>query len=678
MALAMSQPSGDNEPPTLTLKQGRQMLANGSAMTAAEARALAKEAFNREADCVAARDFLERITERTSMEAALDKLLEARIEAQTGHYDHARNICHNLLKCHAFTSLPPKNLMDARCLIARTYKDEWIDGEEAALEYAAKGYADAADRMPDQHFPAINAATMYRQLGDCPRSQKYASRARQICLAEIESAKRNGEEVHYWTYASLAEAEGLIGSESDARRNYKLAADMAWDEGNLRDVASMRRQARWIDDKIFDSCFNLPDVLFYAGHMIDPMERVDPRFHASCIDKVRAALKAHFSQIGPVLAFGSAACGADLLIAEAILARQNEQRTRRGPVDELHLMLSGPRDTFVRDSVRVGPPDAHELWETLFTRATKAAVKLQYASPHAPAPGSVAYHYANQFLIGEGLMKAKTLDLDKRALVIWDKMEWGNGSGGTSDVVQLLRQQGIEPVVINPVRFAAGIKLQETGKSAKRKRQHHSPSAHQHDVQEIMAFLFADTVNFSHLTETQVPKYFRAFMGKISRLISHSDYAPCVVNTWGDALYMIFDDVRAAGQFALDLRDELDPVKANWVSEELPAELNIRLALHVGPAFFVTDPITRTISYTGRHVTYAARMEPVVPAGEVNASPAFAAFAAIEDNKVRHSTTPHLPLAFRYQYRGQVQLAKQYGKATGIYRLARRNQSPSG
>ena len=121
-----------------------------------------------------------------------------------------------------------------------------------------------------------------------------------------------------------------------------------------------------------------------------------------------------------------------------------------------------------------------------------------------------------------------------------------------------------------------------------------------------------------------------------------------VKNTWGDGLYFVFSNVRDAGQFSLELCELISTT--NWVEKGLPKELNLRIALHAGPVYSGTDPITGQATVTGTHVNRAARMEPITPPGQVYASQAFAALAAAQYVQ-----------EFSCDYVGQTPLAKGYG-----------------
>jgi class 3 adenylate cyclase len=165
---------------------------------------------------------------------------------------------------------------------------------------------------------------------------------------------------------------------------------------------------------------------------------------------------------------------------------------------------------------------------------------------------------------------------------------------------------------------------------------------------KIMAILFADAVNFSKLTEREIPRFIEHFLGAIGDLIGRSRQPPVLKNTWGDGLYLVFAGVRAAGDFALSLSEIAN--HTDWTSKGLPASLNLRIALHAGPVHPCVDPVTGQLNYVGAHVSRGARIEPITPPGQVYASEAFAALASA--NRVRD---------FVCEYAGQTLWAKAYG-----------------
>lgn len=168
------------------------------------------------------------------------------------------------------------------------------------------------------------------------------------------------------------------------------------------------------------------------------------------------------------------------------------------------------------------------------------------------------------------------------------------------------------------------------------------------DGREIRGLLFADVANFSKLREHQIPAFIERYMGEVAKLLESNPTKPLLKNTWGDALYLVFDEVAEAGRFALDMRDRL--LGIDWTSHGLPGDLRIRVALHAGPVFQCRNPVTGRQNYTGSHVTWAARLEPITPPGEVYVSQPFAAAIAAQGEQ-----------GMRCTYVGRTRLAKDMG-----------------
>jgi class 3 adenylate cyclase len=166
----------------------------------------------------------------------------------------------------------------------------------------------------------------------------------------------------------------------------------------------------------------------------------------------------------------------------------------------------------------------------------------------------------------------------------------------------------------------------------------------------IGAVLFADVVGFSQLrSDREVIRFFRVFLERVARVTARAPAEPLVSNTWGDGLYLVFGDLRSSGLCALDLSEQIPAVR--WSRHGLPP-MNIRVALHAGPLYSFLDPVSEQLTWSGKQVTRAARMEPITPPGSVYASREFAALSAavcIED--------------FQCEPVGPVRLAKAEGLA---------------
>ena len=145
--------------------------------------------------------------------------------------------------------------------------------------------------------------------------------------------------------------------------------------------------------------------------------------------------------------------------------------------------------------------------------------------------------------------------------------------------------------------------------------------------QEIRAMLFADTVGFSRWPENCIPPFIREFLGRVAPIQEQCDTRPLYVNTWGDAICAVFENVETAGRFALALQKTMR--ETDWENTDLRRDISIRIGLHAGPVYKCFDPLMGRDTYYGAHVNRAARIEPVAEEGQIFASDAFAALAAI-------------------------------------------------
>ena len=87
-------------------------------------------------------------------------------------------------------------------------------------------------------------------------------------------------------------------------------------------------------------------------------------------------------------------------------------------------------------------------------------------------------------------------------------------------------------------------------------------------------------------------------------------------------------------------------------------DLNLRIGLHAGPLYQCFDPIQQCITYTGSHVSLAARLEPIAELGQIYASEYFAALSKTEENN-----------DCRFEYLGEKTLDKNQ-KPMRVYKLA--------
>ena len=172
--------------------------------------------------------------------------------------------------------------------------------------------------------------------------------------------------------------------------------------------------------------------------------------------------------------------------------------------------------------------------------------------------------------------------------------------------------------------------------------------------------LFADVVGFSKLGEEEAPNFFVNFLNEVADTIYWHPVPPVFCNTWGDGLFLVYEDIEVAADVVLHLRDAIQD--RDWEKAGLPEDTNVRIGMHVGPVYSAFDPVIKRKNYFGSHVTHAARIEPITTPGSVFLTEQAACLLA-----------RYMADEFSCDYLGTTSLAKEYGTST-LYRLRRVNE----
>jgi class 3 adenylate cyclase len=340
-----------------------------------------------------------------------------------------------------------------------------------------------------------------------------------------------------------------------------------------------------------------------------------------------------------------------------------------------HVVLPWARDEFLRTSVRPFDPQdgGAKRWEPIFERALESASSVRELGQMYRPESAVGLQYTTEVAAGIALLTAQAARLDVQPVALWDGRD--GLPGGTGEFVSFWRTRlKREPVIIpfspdqarrdGPVQIRS---VRRTEQSTIR--------------QEVKSMLFADIVGYSKLSEHVIPEYIEHFLRRLAQLTTGSRHAPICVNTWGDAIYAVFDYGTAAGNFALEIVQMIRDREADWLRLGLYWEsagpdgpvkhpLNIRVGLHTGPTFSHYDPVVSRLGFTGSEVSRAARIEPIARPGEAYVSEEFAALVELAAETERNS--PHAQPdenGFTCEYAGSMHLAKDYPGLYRIYRL---------
>lgn len=305
----------------------------------------------------------------------------------------------------------------ALSILGRLLKDRALAARGAArtrfYQQAADAYARAANLEPAV-YPLVNAATLALLAGQPERSRLLA----EGILTRIAASPAEGE-TPYYRQATIAEALLLLGDVAAAERALADAiahAPTAWEDhaSTLRQfdliLAALDVERGWLDR------YRPPRSLHFAGHL-----RLAPS--DSALTQRIADLVAE-ERIG--FAWGALAAGADILVAEALVAAGVE----------LNLVLPVPRDRF-RD-ISVAPLGAE--WIDRYERLADRAATLRELDAETFSRAALAL--ADMRAMGAAVMHADMLQSEAiQILVSGDDAAIGEGDQ-TEEAARTWRHAG--------------------------------------------------------------------------------------------------------------------------------------------------------------------------------------------------------------------------------------------
>jgi len=475
------------------------------------------------------------------------------------------------------------------------------------------------------YYAAINAATLSLVAGQ-------PEQARLLARAALDALAGNDER-SYYAAATEGEAHLLLGDERAARRALERAA--ALHGGDYSSLATTRRQLRLVcaltgTEPAIIRILAGPGVAHFCGHRI-AAAGAPGRFPAEAEQGVADRIDAELTRDTPRYAYGSLASGADIMWAEALLARGAE----------LHIVLPFVRDAFIQSSVASSGPG----WVERFDRCLDAAFNVTYATDNAFVPDDALFRYAGELAMGLALLRARYLDADVRQLAVWDgKPDLGDAGTAFDVATWRATRRAVSVIPTGPSGPANPTTVAGTAGTRTR---------------VVRALIFADVKGFSKLADEQVPLVLQHVLSAFASVLERYDGAIEHRNTWGDALYVVLTDTVLAAECALELQQAISAIDLRDL--KLPDDLALRIGAHVGPVFPLEEPVLRTRAFTGSHVSRTARIEPVTPPGTVYVTEPFAAALELAQR-------PGLGC----DYVGSMPAAKDYGHFR-MYRLRRRH-----
>jgi hypothetical protein len=304
------------------------------------------------------------------------------------------------LAWHRLAGLPARDLDEPRVatLRGRILKDRALEAtgpsRRSLYEEAAEAYS-RGDRDQSATYPLVNAASLYLLAGRESQARTLAAEVLRRLTSDPEEP-----ETPYYRLATEAEALLVLKRTEEARLALHDAislAPRAWE-----DRAATLRQFRLIldaqgEDADWLDAHRPPRSLHFGGHMSFEAA-VDRR--ADLEERIAALLDEDDIGFG----FGALAAGADIIIAETLLARGAE----------VHAVLPGGVESFAATSV-----DPYGTgWRKRFDAVVERAATVRPVRPLQARPDAAMIALADEIAMGAAVMNGRRLESSAVQLLV--------------------------------------------------------------------------------------------------------------------------------------------------------------------------------------------------------------------------------------------------------------------
>jgi class 3 adenylate cyclase len=525
---------------------------------------------------------------------------------------------------------PHVSTEDLLALPARLSKDHALENHgperSAKLAAAAKDYLAVFTRTGG-YYPLINAADLLDLAGDAEGAATHARQTLTL-LAALPHDADAAE--NFWSLLSGLEAH-LVLAQLEQAHQAAEAASAAF-HGDYGDLSTTIRQlSRLVAEKRLNFAvgqeLGMPGVLCYSGHIIAAPGKAG-RFLAEQEHDVGAAIGCFLDGRKFGWAYGSLAAGADIMVVEAMLKRGIE----------VHIVLPFNEAEFVDVSVR--PSGAR--WVGRYNRCRRKVATCRTAIDGGYFGDDTLFASCFAYAMGLGRLQSAQLGAELIQLLVWDGQKQAEAIAGTAADHRLGHSIGVAQHII----------AVQPKNGPKHTSQNRPLLSHR---RQARAMIFADVVGFSRIHDDDLPQFHKAVLAPMATAIASLPKVPSIVETWGDAVFLVYDDVEEAAAGAMTLLGALE--RLDRQAMRLPADLGLRVSAHFGSTFDIINPFTLRPGCLGIHVSRAARIEPVTPPGVVYVSEAFAAQLALK-----------LDSQYRADFVGTTKLAKKFGHLP-VFRL---------
>ena len=265
------------------------------------------------------------------------------------------------------------------------------------------------------YYTGINAASMSAMVMQNLKAKEFAREV--IALLQPDTKD-------FWELATLGEAYLLLKDKEKSIDYYLTARNAAGTDWGK--VTSVHNQLWLLNHYIPVSkdvfrIFAPPEVVAFAGHMIDAPNRATPRFPAGIEQRVKDAIKGAIRTIHASIGYCSLACGADILFAEAMVEEGCE----------VVLLIPFNKTDFENTSIRFAGEEWIKRFEDLINRFPVTLV-----AKDAYGGNDDLFSLLGKAVFGSAVLRSQMYHQEPYLLTVLSEFDLKQKEGGTRDTVK--------------------------------------------------------------------------------------------------------------------------------------------------------------------------------------------------------------------------------------------------
>lgn len=475
-------------------------------------------------------------------------------------------------------------------------------GKERALhaQEAAELYESIHTRTSGV-FSGIHAATLWLLAGDAEKASVYARQVLQICERERPASPEEA----YYIMATEAQASLVLGDLARAQRRLRAVRLLSGD--NHAQSAALRKlflpicEARQIPGDIL-SVLQPPPIIIYSGCQYG---RIGFQSPMNIDEEIRLleSIATYLRTRGVGYGYGSLSCGPDILAAEQLLASGAK----------LCIVLPSTPTQCIEGALK----SAGEEWTRRFESCLGAAARVAVVGEETDTLNLALWHHAQKTAMGLALLHAQALDAAAEHLVIESQAD-NSTECGSNSAVFLWERRGL------PIFRIEGVPAGEQAINP-------LPALESDKNRVVRAMLFGEMHGADQVREREMLGFARDILGRIGRVLDEFGSDILFRGAWAERFGIACTSATAAAKTAIALQQAMADPAITMLG--YPKELGLKLCAHLAPVFQGEHPITKQPAYFGTHIDRIAKLDMVLPCGQIYVTESFAASLMVESSE---------------------------------------------